>query len=134
MVEGWAVQNNSLFFKNFIDKMIAQGFDDFIIDLLECRGMDSTFMGTLLCIINQVHTKAPVTLINVNDNNQKLLDTLGLNNILNISKKSIEIPKSSMFQIPEESDFLFENKFLRLSCKKLEHLLFDYEKHWFDYM
>jgi anti-sigma B factor antagonist len=96
-IDGWAVQNNSLFFKDFIDKMVAANFDDFIIDLLDCKGMDSTFMGTLLYIMNQIKTiKPPITLINVSEDHKELLQNLGIIDMLNISEHSIEIPKNNM--------------------------------------
>ena len=84
-VEGWAIQNNSLFFKDFIDKMVAVGFHNFVIDLEDCKGMDSTFMGTLLYIINQtkVGANSPITLVNTNDEHRELLKNLGINNFAN---------------------------------------------------
>ena len=45
---GLATMVNSVTFKEFADKMQAEGYGKFIVDLTECRGMDSTFMGILL--------------------------------------------------------------------------------------
>ncbi|WP_372370380.1 STAS domain-containing protein [Candidatus Uabimicrobium sp. HlEnr_7] len=106
-VEGWAIQNNSLFFKDFVDKMVATGFKDFIVDLENCRGMDSTFMGTLLYIINQVKvsSNSPITLVNTKEVHRELLQNLGIIHILDIRMQNIALPNNKMQKISLDTSF-----------------------------
>ena len=49
-VRGLGNLGNAPVFNEFAEKMIAEGWSRFVIDLEHCRGVDSTFMGTLLGI------------------------------------------------------------------------------------
>lgn len=58
----------------------------FIIDLEECDGMDSTFMGVLasLGLKGRSGATAGLVLVNVNEHAKRLLDTLGLSHFLDV--------------------------------------------------
>jgi len=106
-IEGWAIQNNSLFFKNFVDEMVAAGFNDFVIDLQNCKGMDSTFMGTLLYIINQVKMgpSSPITLVNMSEDHCDLLKNLGIFDLLNITTQNIAFPNLEMQKLSLDTSY-----------------------------
>lgn len=107
-VEGFAAQNNSLFFCEFVEKMLQEGFKDFIIDLSCCKSMDSTFMGVLVSVIrpepkgNGNEDSTSVTIINSNAYHQKLLDSLGISQVLKIKKTAVTLPDIPMKTIEEK--------------------------------
>ena len=60
------------------------------IDLTECSGMDSTFMGILAMLALKVRKKnITVKVINAG-NNQKLLDGLGLHKLFNYVEEEVK--------------------------------------------
>ena len=106
-VEGYATLNNSIFFKEFVEQMLQKGFRDFIVDLSLCQGMDSTFMGVLVGIkfffqdTDQSDCYPRVTLINLTNYHQNLLDTLGISAVLEIKKTPIQLPNIPMTTLQE---------------------------------
>lgn len=80
--------------KRYAAHMIAQGKNSFIIDLEECTGMDSTFMGTMTGIALQVHkTGGEVQVIAAGDRNRASLENLGLDQLIVIrDEKPGELP------------------------------------------
>lgn len=113
-VEGFATLNNSLFFHDFVDEMLREGFFDFIIDLSSCKGMDSTFMGVLVGVLNFKKTmlREPekydffcdpyVTIVNANTYHHKLLDGLGISQVLSIKTTPVKLPDVEMRTLKEE--------------------------------
>lgn len=57
------------------------------IDMLDCTGMDSTFMGVVAGIACLIKSKPDVSfkLINLSDKNKKLLVTLGVDRVVDFS-------------------------------------------------
>ena len=106
-IDGWAIQNNSLFFKDFVDEMVAAGFNDFVIDLQDCKGMDSTFMGTLLYIINKVKkgSNSPITLVNMNKDHCDLLKNLGIFELLNVTHNNVTLPSLEMQKLSIDTSY-----------------------------
>jgi len=98
-VMGLGNMSNAPVLKVFSEKMIEEGFRRYIIDLESCRGIDSTFMGTLLDIATSARegdrpTKKPtdsdpgelgVLLVNVDDHCRKQLSSVGLDAFLPIA-------------------------------------------------
>lgn len=64
----------------------------FIADLVECSTMDSTFMGTLARIaIRQAEAGGgKLVICNCNENNRRLLKTLGLHHLVDLRQKAPE--------------------------------------------
>ncbi|MBI1870360.1 MAG: STAS domain-containing protein [Chlamydiae bacterium] len=77
---------NSQVLKDFMNTMVEKGVTDFLIDLKECKTMDSTFMGVLAGTALQLKNKyqKKLTLFNVEEHNLQLLTTLGIHIFLNI--------------------------------------------------
>ncbi|TNF90980.1 MAG: anti-sigma factor antagonist [Gammaproteobacteria bacterium] len=58
-----------------------------LIDMSECRGMDSTFMGVLAGLSYQMRDRPghDLKLIKLSEKNQKLLTTLGVDRVVSYS-------------------------------------------------
>ncbi len=70
--------------KQFIAKVAAQQLiSTIVIDLKECIGMDSTFMGVLAGLAGRLKkTNQALELINLSEKNAQLLKTLGVDRVL----------------------------------------------------
>ncbi|MFV0337601.1 MAG: STAS domain-containing protein [Chthoniobacterales bacterium] len=73
-------------FKSFIQTMLDEGEKRFIVDLLDCEIMDSTFMGTLASVALKILKLdgGEIEVINANDRNASLLGNLGLTQIFKV--------------------------------------------------
>ena len=93
-VIGLARLHNAMIFEEFCADMIERRFRYFIIDMAECRGMDSTFMGILvgLAQTNCENKETHVCLINVIAYCRSLLETLGLTRIVRMVDVPIRLP------------------------------------------
>lgn len=85
-VEGRGSFQNSTALREFAKSMLARGHVRFVIDLLGCPLMDSTFMGTLAGIALKLHgvQDGGVEVVNLNDRTRSLLSNLGLDQILRL--------------------------------------------------
>jgi anti-anti-sigma factor len=72
--------------KKFAEAMIARGYRSFIVDLASCEHMDSTFMGTLTGISQNLRALDGGSLraLNVNRRNADLFENLGLNHLFSV--------------------------------------------------
>lgn len=85
--------------KQFIQRVIeAKSANRILIDMSDCCGMDSTFMGVLAGLSYHVKDKPGFTLklINLSEKNQKLLTTLGVDQVVNYSLSSTDEEKELM--------------------------------------
>jgi len=74
--------------KQFIHRVIeSKSANRILIDMSDCGGMDSTFMGVLAGLSYHVKGKPGFTLklINLSEKNQKLLITLGVDRVVDYS-------------------------------------------------
>lgn len=74
-------------------RMVNEGYKKFIIDLKDCTGMDSTFMGTLV----EIATLSPppqeaLMVINPGKRNHSLLESVGLTEVINVKPGRTRIP------------------------------------------
>ncbi len=85
-ITGRGTFTNSHQIKKYLQEKIESGCPEIIIDLKDCLGMDSTFMGILtgLSIKMKDLGRNPIILINATAHNIRLLETLGLNRFLDI--------------------------------------------------
>lgn len=76
--------------RDFISHRISKGDRQFVLDLDQCSGMDSTFMGTLLGISKEVMAidGGVLDVVNANTRNVQLLTNLGLTNIISLDEKN----------------------------------------------
>lgn len=81
------------------------GAPRFVVDLRQCATMDSTFMGVLASIgLNQLkRTGDKMSVVNVNDQNVRLLKTLGLTQFLVVRMTQADAPRVSEGQFQSAS-------------------------------
>lgn len=69
----------------FFDRTIEEGYRQYVVDFLECSGMDSTFLGLLASAGLQLREKDPpgsLVLVRLNDRNKELVQNVGLHNLM----------------------------------------------------
>ena len=73
-------------FRKFTQAMIGKGLDSFVVDLRGCEHMDSTFMGTLTGLSQNLRSlgRGMLSVINVSPRNVELLENLGLNFLFHV--------------------------------------------------
>ena len=74
--------------KRFVHAMIQRGHRRFVVDLGSCEHMDSTFMGTLTGIAQNLRELGQGSLLalNVSARNVELLENLGLNFLFDVEQ------------------------------------------------
>jgi len=118
-VTGLGNMSNAPVLKAFAEKMIEEGFRRFIIDLEHCRGIDSTFMGTLLDVATTAREgdrpkkkaladsdpgEPGVLLVNVDDHCRKQLSSVGLDAFLPIAADRAKLPEGLELRALETKD------------------------------
>jgi anti-anti-sigma factor len=85
-VEGRGNFQSSGSIKRFVHAMIQRGHRKFVVDLGACEHMDSTFMGTLTGISQNLRELGQGLLLalNVSTRNVELLENLGLNFLFDV--------------------------------------------------
>jgi anti-anti-sigma factor len=80
-IEGRGNFQSSGSIRKFVQAMIQRGRRQFVVDLAACDHMDSTFMGTLTGISQNLRDlgQGSLTVINVAPRNVDLMENLGLN-------------------------------------------------------
>ncbi|MGF1677908.1 MAG: STAS domain-containing protein [Candidatus Methylacidiphilales bacterium] len=79
---------NAKLLKSFADTTRQEGVTRFLIDLQDCKHMDSTFMGVLAGLASD-QKKAGLEMpqcFNLSVRNRELLETLGLDRVLNLAQ------------------------------------------------
>ena len=97
-VEGKGSFQSSPALKEFSKRMLERGFRNFVVDLLACPVMDSTFMGTLAGIALRLREFGNGSLLvrNANERNTDLLRNLGLNNLFDVESKGSNISETAV--------------------------------------
>lgn len=88
-VEGSGSHLNSDRLRDFARRRIAEDRGHFVVDLANCPGMDSTFMGTLTAIAQEMKRRGrpgAVEVLNANERNRQSLAKLGLQHLLRIDE------------------------------------------------
>ena len=99
-IEGRGDFHSSGALKQFVRSMIQKGQNEYVIDLAGCEHMDSTFMGTLTGISQNLRDIAQGSLrvVNVSQRNVDLLENLGLSMLFKVESAASEM------QIPPVED------------------------------
>jgi anti-sigma B factor antagonist len=90
-VEGRGSFKVSPSMKQFIHQVLAnKSADRIVLDMCDCTGMDSTFMGVIAGLACLIKGKPDFKfkLINLSDKNKKLLVTLGVDRVVDYSLAS----------------------------------------------
>ncbi len=88
-VEGGGSHLNSDQVRDFARRRIDEDRGRFVVDLTNCPGMDSTFMGVLTSIAQEMKRRgqpAAVEVINANERNRQSLTKLGLQHLLRVDE------------------------------------------------
>lgn len=108
--------------QDFAKRMIVEGYQKFIIDLIQCSTMDSTFMGTLVEMASLAPPMAEsLMIINAQPHCEGLLEGLGLDNVLRIKQGDTDLPKVELQPLPEFAATQTER--MRLIRKAHENLV-----------
>lgn len=86
-IDGKANYLNCNKFREFMEKMIADGKSQFVLDFKSCMGMDSTFLGILAgCALGLRKQDPPGLLVicHLSERNHELICNLGLQHLLTI--------------------------------------------------
>ncbi|MBV8143112.1 MAG: STAS domain-containing protein [Verrucomicrobia bacterium] len=104
-VEGKGSFQSSPALKEFSKQMLERGYRRFVVDLLRCPVMDSTFMGTLAGIALRLREFGNGSLLvrNANERNTDLLRNLGLNNLFEVESKTPD-PSENVIEAPLDAD------------------------------
>jgi anti-sigma B factor antagonist len=84
---------NSGCFKAFYQQLLKEKVDRFVIDLDACTYLDSTFLGILLGLGLKLRSAGNGLLhvLNASQRNVELLKNLGLDRLINIDAKRVEL-------------------------------------------
>ena len=88
-IHGKANYLNCNNFREFMEKMVADGKRSFLLDFECCKGMDSTFLGILAgtaLALNQQEPAGKLTLCKLGERNHDLICNLGLHTLLEINE------------------------------------------------
>jgi anti-anti-sigma regulatory factor len=96
----------------FFKQMVRQNRREFLIDFVDCQGMDSTFLGIIAGIALDVMRQQPsgkVMLYRLGPRNMELVRNLGLDRIAEICTKlpvaSVDQPRESLGRlVPSDQD------------------------------
>jgi len=81
-------------FKAFVERMTKAGKKAFIVDLGGCRLMDSSFMGTLLGVLDEgAEGSRRIVIINADKRCYSLLQSVGLTRVMAVHRKCMSVPE-----------------------------------------
>jgi len=103
-VGGLADMNNCMVFLDLTTTLLEEGYNQVVIDLAECIGMDSTFLGVLAAIATHGTAGRGPTVLIVNASKDCLssLRCVGLTKFVEIKPEPVETPKVETFRIRDE--------------------------------
>lgn len=87
VVDGKASYLNCKNVGEFFSSVAEKNCKSLVIDLKNCTGMDSTFLGMIAGVALRLRkTNAVVSLLNLNERNRQLVENLGLYKLVKISQ------------------------------------------------
>jgi anti-anti-sigma regulatory factor len=103
-VVGRGTFQNSQPLRRFALERIEQGQEEFVIDLGQCQGMDSTFLGVLAGIglrLRQDGWIGAVHIANISSRNMELLQTLGLDRLFTMNSDVPLLAEAGYHKLPD---------------------------------
>ena len=121
-VFGLASMTNCLCVRDFIEKMLVSGHRFVVVDLAECTGMDSTFMGVLAGTATSTRDKKTVgvAVVNAGKSLQKLLKSVGIAELVFVDPEPFETPEIEFLRLAERGG---EEERIALIRSAHQHLL-----------
>jgi hypothetical protein len=97
-VIGLGTMNNSIAYKQFLDRLQREGYRRFIFDLSQCEGFDSTFMGILLGV---ALGGGSVVVVNAGAPHRRLLGEVGIHRVVRLCEEPVELPVIDLQRLEE---------------------------------
>jgi hypothetical protein len=121
-VHGLGSMNNCLCLRDFLDDMLREGRNFIVFDLADCTGMDSTFMGCIAGVATEEVKGRPVgvAVVNAADNLVKLLEGVGLDELVFIDPEPFASDNATYHRLEEQAT---ESERLRLIKSAHENLI-----------
>ena len=103
-ITGLANMGNCMTFQDFSTVLLDAGYERIIVDLSQCTGMDSTFLGVLAGMATHIEDrKAPlVVIVNASPSNVETLDDVGLTNFVEIHPEPVAVPDIETYRIDDD--------------------------------
>lgn len=123
-VHGLASMNNCLCVRNFIEEAFQGGRTFLVVDLTDCTGMDSTFMGVLAgaATFEQKGEPVSVAVVNANEECLREIEGVGLQELIMVEPKSFEVPALEFVRLDEQPDEARRLAMIHAAHKKLVSL------------
>ena len=117
-VHGLATMSNCLCLRTFMEGLLAGGRSFIVVDLADCAGMDSTFMGVLAgAATYEQNGKAPgIAAVNVSEPLLRLLKNVGLTELIFVEPEPFETPALEFVRLEEQ-----RGEKERLACVQAAH-------------
>ncbi len=118
-VHGLASMNNCLCLRDCIEHALADGHNFVIVDLKDCTGMDSTFMGVLASAATPYRRDPPpgVAVVNADKRLAGLLDSVGISELVYVDPAPFEPPQIAFIRLNESAP----DDDARLACVHAAH-------------
>ena len=119
-VGGLANMHLALTLQQFTKNSCDLKYRDFILDFSRCRGLDSTFMGTLVSLMSMLaENEGQFQLVNVGEQCQKNLQMLGVYDLLDVHGEQ-KIPEVEFTRLVPVADNTAERlKLIRHAHERL---------------
>ena len=114
-VNGQATHENAGCLKQFLQSRLEKGCSQVVIDLEDCRGIDSTFIGilyTTAASLSERDESGQLQVINPGERNQRSISKLGLDHLIKIDRDGDAWQR--------ERELVKQNLANPQSCKSLE--------------
>lgn len=95
--------------KEFIHQIIGnESAEHILVEMSQCTGMDSTFMGVMAGVACYVRNKPSITfeMINLSEKNMKLLVTLGVDRVVKYSMSATDEQQDMLHKLGESPETL----------------------------
>ncbi len=110
-VVGLATMNNSFYLQEVLEDSRGRGFRQFTFDFARCGGFDSTFMGILLGLAQELAPPAAtafpaceVVVVNADGSHRKLLAGVGVDRMVQIHPEAIQFPEVELRRLEDRPD------------------------------
>ncbi len=124
-VDGLATLNSCAPLQSFLAEVRSSDVSEVIFDLSDCRGFDSTFMGTLVSIVSpggEGETGARVVLVNASPEQRELLGSVGVDRIIDVCREPVPAPPVRLRPL-EDARAVDPDTHLRKVVRAHEHLV-----------
>jgi len=121
-VSGLATMHNCGSLSDLCNSVLEDDCDEVLFDLGNCTGMDSTFMGVMAGLrLRCPHGPSPVTIVNADPHAVKLMDGLGLSEVVDVRREPLETPAVETQEV--QDNWLTEGDKIKFITQAHENLV-----------